>query len=234
MSDIAEALIFIFSKYLGINIPEWTIPFLVMSFFLTPIVVSSVLAYRLFRDYVKTVSARLSETNDFIVNNLHTVAARLDQKLSDIHSSIKLTNEVEAGGEDPDVSVEAVAPPNRGFKLKTAQDVAKIAQDKWLEGFQFKRFPNDGGCFTFRGKSEGELEIKINLLTPYRSQIGMDGRMPYAVDLWVDGRKHLNFEWDTAGQYAVRGFRKGDWIEDVLNWRFKGDLSVSQNRAAVA
>lgn len=83
-------------------------------------------------------------------------------------------------------------------------------------------------CFQFVGTTEAGLSIRIYFQTPYRATIATDGRLPFTLEIWVDGYKHLNFEWDSDGRYALRGFKKGEWIEDVANWRFPTGQSQKQ------
>jgi len=83
--------------------------------------------------------------------------------------------------------------------------------------------PHDGDRNTFHyyGMSETDEAIYLYLQTPYRQGVGIDERLPYTLQIWVNRYKKLNFEWDIEGNYALRGFKKGDWIDDVANWNLK-------------
>ena len=59
------------------------------------------------------------------------------------------------------------------------------------------------------------------------------GSLAVALDLRVDGRKKLNFEWDTDGKYALRGFTRGEWFEDISAWNLVArQKTVEERRVA--
>lgn len=148
-----------------------------------------------------------------------------------IEASLALKNEVTAISADADVEVESTSQP-RGFRINSAGAVRDTVLEKWLEGIHFTKSDADPNCFLFVGHNEAGNSYKIRLLTPYRETIGVDDRLPFALDVWMDERKQLNFEWDTDGNYALRGFKRGDWIEDLQSWNIRGARRQSRRRAA--
>lgn len=115
-------------------------------------------------------------------------------------------------------------------RLQLAESVRSAVVEKWLGGMIFQRSERDPNIYVFSGHSDGGNDYRIMLHTPYRECLGSDGRMPFAMDVWMNGRKHLNFEWDSDGKYALRGFRRGEWIEDVAMWRLQ--VGAAQQAAA--
>lgn len=104
-------------------------------------------------------------------------------------------------------------------RLGLSESVRSAVMEKWLQGMSFVPSSYDPNVYDFEGHSESGNDYRIALSTPYRASLGRDGRLPFALEIWVNGRKHLNFEWDSEGKYALRGFKKGEWIEDVAEWR---------------
>ena len=94
--------------------------------------------------------------------------------------------------------------------------------------------PKRPGWFHFVGVNEQQQKLQVMLLTPYRAEYGSDKRLAFALDVWVEGYKKLNFEWNSEGEYALRGFKKGDWIEDLAEWRVKPVLQQAQKQSAAA
>ncbi len=66
--------------------------------------------------------------------------------------------------------------------------------------------------------------IKIAYRTPFqklptendrsryeRTLRGFKRNLPYGIDVWYNGRKVMNIEWDDAGDFEVLSFRRGEW-----------------------
>ncbi len=102
-----------------------------------------------------------------------------------------------------------------------AESVRDVVLDRWLAGKYFLSHQGDPNTFHYYGMSETGEAIYLYLQTPYRQGVGMDDRLPYTLQIWVNRYKKLNFEWDIEGNYALRGFKKGDWLDDVANWNLK-------------
>lgn len=146
----------------------------------------------------------------------------VDDKFEALHATLKSTELVTSAVADSeiveDTNGQKELPKTR---LRLAEVVRSAVMDQWLMGMTFKPSTRDPNIYEFEGHSEAGSDYFIILTTPYRSSLGQDGRMPFALDIWVNNRKHLNFEWDAEGKYALRGFKKGDWIEDVGEWRMR-------------
>ncbi len=97
-----------------------------------------------------------------------------------------------------------------------------------------RRRDHEPNSFYYEATANSQVKYKIVLQTPYRSTIGEDGRMAYTLDIWADGYKKLNFEWDMSGNYALRGFKKGDWVEDIALWHFGPTEEIQSIPAAAA
>jgi hypothetical protein len=150
----------------------------------------------------------------------HTrLESNLTNRLETISIALRSTHSVESRPEDTDVEAEpAIETTSRKTRLAMAESVREMVLDRWLTGRVFRRDIDDPNAFEYYGTSpSGEL-IYLYLQTPYRQKLGIDGRLPYTLEIWVNKYKQLNFEWDIEGNYALRGFKKGDWIEDVATW----------------
>jgi len=131
--------------------------------------------------------------------------------------------DVEMVSDPSDGASERISPMTR---LEYCQSVRSSVVAKWLEGMTFQRSARDANIYCFDGHNDAEHEYRIVFYTPYRISIGDDGRMPFALDIWVNGRKQLNFEWDSEGQYALRGFKRGEWVHDFSEWRLYPGTAV--------
>jgi hypothetical protein len=175
-----------------------------------------------------SVSKELSETAAKLEISL---AGRLDA----ISTGLGLNRELEAIVAKGDTEVETPAEvaaerSPKGFRIQSASAVRNKVIEKWLDGRTFNRTV-DPGNFAYLGKGEAGDQYLVMLQTPYRNTIGTDGRLPFTLDVWVNNYKRLNFEWDSEGQYALRGFKKGDWVEDLSEWKIT-KLSVEAQIAA--
>ena len=146
----------------------------------------------------------------------------VDDKFEALHAMLKPTEAVTSLAVDAEITEDTNGdrelPKTR---LGLSETVRSAVMEKWLLGMFFTRSARDPNIYEFDGHSEAGSTYHITLTTPYRASLGQDGRLPFALDIWVNGRKHLNFEWDSEGKYALRGFKKGEWIEDVAEWRLR-------------
>jgi hypothetical protein len=153
------------------------------------------------------------------VNSLQDdVAVRVES----LKTFLKSTEEVTSARSDTEVVSEppTASQPSKKTRLTEAENVRNSILQKWLSGGYLSMSSADPHVFVFTGVSLAGEKITCQLHTPYRQQIGIDGRLPFALDVWVNTRKHLNFEWNTEGSYALRGFTRGEWIEDIAHWNF--------------
>jgi len=146
----------------------------------------------------------------------------VDDKFEALHAMLKPTEAVTSLADDAEITEdtngERELPKTR---LGLSETVRSAVMEKWLQGMSFAPSERDANVYEFEGHSEAGSTYYITLTTPYRASLGQDGRLPFALDIWVNGKKHLNFEWDSEGKYALRGFKKGEWIEDVSMWRLE-------------
>jgi hypothetical protein len=156
-----------------------------------------------------------------------TMADRIDA----LQAYLKPTEEVKEAIADSEVEEEQSTKQPKQRKLQLAQQVRNAVIQKWLEGEQLRRTESDPNCYEFNGLSGAGEKIRLLLLTPYRKSLGEDGRLNFALDVWVNNKKHLNFEWGAEGQYALRGFKRGDWIAEVSEWTIVGG-TADEARAA--
>jgi hypothetical protein len=227
VKDFIEATYDIIKTLTSYEVPPHTLKYAVFISFVASGVVPIYLTIRRWRGDFKAISSELDAASKLIAgqtnSRLNAVAERLEANLAErldaIQSTLALKSEVTAQPEDSLVESEPPAIRKQGFRIKSAVAVRDTVMKKWLEGRELKALIDDAYCFRFEGRSEANTAIILELLTPYRKKLGQDGRLPFALDVWVDGYKKLNFEWDAEGNYALRGFKRGDWIEDLSDWR---------------
>lgn len=156
-------------------------------------------------------------------SDLHTrLESNLSRRLDTISIALRSTHSVDSRPDDADVENEPPSSaPSRRTRLAMAESVRDVVLDRWLAGTYFLPHDGDRNTFHYYGMSETDEAIYLYLQTPYRQGVGIDERLPYTLQIWVNRYKKLNFEWDIEGNYALRGFKKGDWIDDVANWNLK-------------
>jgi hypothetical protein len=240
MKDFVDAFLELVQKHTGVPIPEVVVPYIIVAAVVVPAVASMYLTIRRWRGNLRAISSELEAAADLIAGDtskrLNSVADRLEQTMAQrfdaIQASLELKTEVAASPADREIDSEP-AEQRRGFRLNAARSVRNTVMQKWLEGRDLKRMESDPNLYSFVGRNEAGTLLKIILTTPYRATIGQDSRMPFALDVWVDGYKKLNFEWDAEGTYALRGFTRGDWIEDLSEWRIVSILAdIAERQAA--
>lgn len=201
-------------------------------------------AMRRSRREFKRIAVELNKATDVISKHMRTefdgqvdkmnklqanVQRSLTRRITGVHEKLEVLQElmrptqaVTSLAADAEISEETNGerelPKTR---LALSASVRSAVMEKWLQGMSFARSADDPNIYEFEGHSEAGSAYHITLTTPYRASLGQDGRLPFALDIWVNGKKHLNFEWDSEGKYALRGFKRGDWIEDVAEWRLR-------------
>jgi hypothetical protein len=243
VKDIVEAIVEIISSWTGYHAPSATVPYLILFMVGVPTIISLRLAVMRMFGNVRAISGELeaaaqlitAETRDKLAlaaeeingktrEKLEHAATRLEAALRGHFDQLQsafgeLKTEVTSLRPDGDIASETVASP-RKTRARLAQAARDSAMQKWLEGRDFQRSADDPNIYVYKGVNEIGNVMDVQLTTPYRANIGDDGRMAFALDVWVDGYKKMNFEWDLEGGYALRGFRKDDgrWVEELSNW----------------
>jgi hypothetical protein len=241
VKDLFEATFDIIKAWTSYQVPPHILKYAVVLAFLVSGIVPIYLTIRRWRGDFKAISSELDAASKLIAgqtnSRLNAVAERLEanlaQRFDAIHTSLALKSEVIAQSADTAVESEPQAVKQQGgYRIKSAVAVRDTVMKKWLEGRDLKASLDQPYSFRFEGFSEAGNAVILELLTPYRLKIGQDGRLPFALDVWVDGYKKLNFEWDADGNYALRGFKRGDWIEDLAEWHLTPANIVKQAVAA--
>ena len=235
MNDFAEAVLRLFHQHTGYLLPEMLIPYIVIVAFLTPVLISSYVTTHKLRAAGEHISTQLLSATKSSVDDtsdrLNVVVDRLELTMSKrfdaIQASLELKAEVPDTPSDEEIDNQPAIQP-KGFRIKSAQAVRNTIMEKWLEGRNFDKSLGDPNCYVFIGRNELGNHFRIVLSTPYRISIADDGRLPFTLDIWVDGYKKLNFEWDAEGTYSLRGFTNGDWIEDLAVWNLRIEAEIQQ------
>lgn len=111
-----------------------------------------------------------------------------------------------------------------------ANNVRQAVVEKWLEGKALKPDADEPHVFVFRGYNHAGEHHFIQFQPPYRRSLRDDGRMAFTVEVWVNSRKKLNFEWDSDGRYQLRGFTKGEWFSDVADWSLISEEEMAERK----
>lgn len=182
-----------------------------------------------------SISNNVGEKLELSVSRLaalnQTIETRLAQRFDSLEASMRLQQSVDSVPEDETIETEAedaaLSPKTR---LDWANQVRNAIVGKWLDGRTLTPTAADPHELYFEGHNEAGSKYRIHFRTPYRRSLGQDGSLPFTAELWVDDYKKLNFEWDSEGNYKLRGFRKGDWFADVADWNLSP--TVREQRAA--
>ncbi len=153
----------------------------------------------------------------------------VNERFDALHGFLKSTIQ-RGAADDEDIESDQVVGQSRMTRVKMAEQVRSTVVERWLTGREFVKSATDANCYSFHGVNEQDEVLRIVLQTPYRASIGHDGRLPFTLEIWVDGYKKLNFEWDSEGGYALRGYKKGDWFEDVAGWNLRAVAGAEKRR----
>ena len=44
---------------------------------------------------------------------------------------------------------------------------------------------------------------------------GKSRNLPYGLDIWYEGKKVFNIEWDDSGRFEILSFRRGPWEREL-------------------
>ncbi|MEZ5851497.1 MAG: hypothetical protein R3D68_12705 [Hyphomicrobiaceae bacterium] len=248
MRDFLESAAAILKRITGYEIPTDVMPYLVVGITLGPSLIWLYWSIRRWRGDFKAISGELHLAAEFINHKTRGELNQIVDRFSRINDEMKgvviaridalqmyLRPTEEVKSREADRSIESepeVETPGktRVTRLLVAQQVRNAVVEKWLDGRYLRPCDDDRGCFEFDGYNQAGDAFVLRFQTPYRATIGDDGRLPFTLEVWVAGYKKLNFEWDSEGKYALRGFTRGDWVEDVAQWGLT--QGVEQQRVA--
>ncbi|MFV0295265.1 MAG: hypothetical protein ACK5JT_04005 [Hyphomicrobiaceae bacterium] len=244
MRDFFEALDQLVRQVSGYEIPREFIPWLILMAATVPFVLWLSLSIRRWRGDFRAISGDMQGAVEWINHDMRQELGQLYRKFEGLHQDfskvvmgrlealqvlLKSTEEV-SGETDAEVAADddMARPVTRQTRLSQAENVRNAVVNKWIEGRPLTQVAMN--CFQFEGTAESGNAIRLYFQTPYRPTIATDGRLPFTLEVWVNNRKHLNFEWDADGRYRLRGFKRGEWIADVAEWQFP--VGQSQVHAA--
>lgn len=239
MKDFVEALVRVLHENFGIEL-GFPIPptFLLGAATLTliPTLFAAILWLRRHLGDARAISSEMHAAANIITSETKGELSRLLGEFANLNNDLRSTfNErfdalhgflrstVQIGAvDDSEIDSDQPAGQSRMTRVKLAEQVRNAVVDKWLGGRDLYKSNVDPNCYAFEGFNEPGEELRLLFQTPYRVSLGQDGRLPFTLEVWVNGYKKLNFEWDSEGRYALRGFKRGDWIEDIANWNLRG------------
>ena len=229
MQDAIKAAVQLVNWHLGLDINSSVVPYIVI---VTTVSGFAFSFYRRIRD-LKVISGKMQLATteitghtrkeiDSLLSNFRQLnddlKGTVGNKIDELRVFLTPTDAVEITQSDPEIEAEAVKGMSKKTRLALATQARDMVVKQWLEGRSLKPSGDDLNVYEFLGKNPGDQKFKLRFFTPYRSTAESDGRLPFALDLWVDDYKKLNFEWDTEGKYSLRGFTRGNWFEDVALW----------------
>lgn len=234
MKDLIESIIEIVKALTGLEISRTYLPYIIVFLTVGPFCTWMYLSIRRWRGDFRAISGEMQAAVNFISHDTRTELTSLYAKFEGLHHDLKgtivgrlealqtlmksteeVSGEVDSEVGEDDKS-EAIA--TRRTRLTLAEQVRNAVVAKWLEGRPLVQVSIN--CFQFVGTTESGLAVRLVFQTPYRPTVATDGRLPFTLEVWIDGYKHMNFEWDSDGKYRLRGFKKGDWIAEVAQWQF--------------
>lgn len=235
MRDVVESFLNIANRYGGVpntaDVADWVVAGIAV----VPVFSFSAWLYlylRRSRGDIRAISSELEAVRALIktdtrgqLNRVIDDVGRLHEDLKNqvrddvnaLHGMLKSTEQIADREPDKDIAPDTSG-SSRRVRLNLVENVRRAVLEKWVEGRTLSRAARDPNCYVFHGRSESGELIDILLQTPYRASIGSDGRMPFTIELWVDKYKKLNFEWDSDGRYALRGYKPGDWFAEIAEW----------------
>lgn len=235
MKDVLEAAAKLLDHQFGLHIDDEALTLATLVLPLGSLLFWLYLSIRRWRGDFRAVSSDLEATAKIISHDTtrkfdsvlkqfneisESMQGAINTRLDSLETHLRSTNVVDRGADaeiDQDAQTEKQKPTTR---LKIAEGVRAKVIEKWLEGRTFRRWGEDPNCFVFLACANSSTNYEIWLGTPYRNAHGSDGSLAYTLEIWADGYKKLNFEWDMDGNYALRGYKKGDWAVDLLEWDF--------------
>ncbi len=167
------------------------------------------------------VLRQFGEISDTIQGAIHT-------RIDTLEMHLRSTNSIDRSADadvEPEAQPEKQSPKTR---LMMAESVRGKVLEVWMDGKTFRKSDDDPNIYVFAGTANSGSRYEIWLGSPYRKDLGSDGSLAYTLEVWADNYKKLNFEWDTDGNYALRGFRRGEWVEDLSEWHFGAQSSIAE------
>lgn len=174
---------------------------------------------------VNLIARDLQGIRDFISQNQTTLDANLSAKFKQALLEIK-----ESDNDNPNPMEEQGEA--RKARLMIATRISEAVFEKFLSGGWFFEQPerHTFECVRFLASEE---RIQLKLQTPYRVA-RPDNQLAYILEIWVDGPKVLNFEWDYSGNARLRYMRTGNWVDEVLSWRLFENTTSERTRRRAA
>ena len=251
MKDIVTAALQLVNHHLGLDINSSAVPYIIVACAIFGLAWSFRRRLRDLRKISDKMESATKEITGDTTEKIGTLLDRFRELNGDLQSKIdsgftgirdelrvfaKPSEPVKEERSDPEVeaSQQAEAAAQSKMTPTTRLGWATQARDavvaKWLDGRDLKPSTADANVYEYQGRNgDGQL-FALKFLTPYRASAETDGRLPFALDLWVENRKKLNFEWDTDGNYALRGFTRGTWFEDIAYWNLVAVPNVTEER----
>ncbi|HRD77446.1 MAG TPA: hypothetical protein PK264_16185 [Hyphomicrobiaceae bacterium] len=241
MKDFLESSAAILRQYLGFDIPAQHLSIAVGAVSIFSLLIYLLRQLRLKLGDLSALPSEMLATAEIVKNDIQTnvdallikftalhdeMRLSLHSRFDAIHKLLQATHEVSNQVADSEIAEdEASQRPPRMTRVQYARAIATKVTEQWLSGRTLRSLADSPHVFEFEGALANGQHFKLRFGTPYRQGIGVDGRLPFTLDVWVDGYKHLNYEWDTDGNYALRGFKKGsgEWLVELAAWGLKSE-----------
>lgn len=249
MKDFLEALVRVLRENFGIEVDYPIPPTLLLgvaSFAMLPTLFAAILWLRRHLGDARAISSEMQAAANMITTETRGELSRLlgefatlndnlkstvNERFDALHGFLKSTIQIGAV-DDGDIESDQSVGQSRKTRVHLAEQVRNAVIERWLNGQEFVRSATDPNSYVYEGSNEAGEAIRLLFQSPYRAGLGEDGRLPFTLEVWVDGYKKLNFEWNSEGGYSLRGFKRGDWIEDIANWNLRATGTKRNRRVA--
>ena len=143
--------------------------------------------------------------------NLQSQMQTLSTQIVEVSNSPAPVEEVEATTE------------RRSVRMFFAEEVQATVLEKFESGQWFVEDRDFHHNFVFDGTSASGSHFVIKLMTPYRQPHQPDGLHDYVLEVRVDDRRAMRFEWDAEEGRPSKLFlsRSRAWIDDIKSWNFQ-------------
>ena len=167
----------------------------------------------------RTVNHIGSSLNDNFKNHIGS----LSDQLIEVSKTITVVEE-EAVGE------------KKSVRLFFAEQVRETVMERFEAGRWFQELPDQRHAYIFDATSQSGVRYVMRLQTPYRFPYQRDDLHDYVLDIRVNGKKAILFQWDIEGERPHHLYlsRSREWINEIKGWSFSAIAASKAERMQAA
>ncbi len=109
-------------------------------------------------------------------------------------------------------------------RTEAALAIRDAALEKFRAEGRFQNIQHFGPVCVWPDPIPSKAAIQMVLRTPFQKiperapSAPQKGNLSYGLDIWTQGGKVLNIEWDTQERTQIVSFKRGVWEASVLSW----------------